>query len=170
MKGEESSTFSFPSCSSSHRQAFCLTSRLLQSSVHDFKKKKKRLYTWSGVWKKKKSSIFKHGLSRCTADPACETSGGLRPTVGFPKWFNVGALTKGSLTRMTGPPKPHSSSHQPTYRVSLAPGCVWGILPPTDCSSQRRRRIKLWNRLFASKSCTGHAHWMQGFHCIGYWI
>lgn len=43
----------------------------------------------------------------------------------------------------------------------------WGNLPPTDASfhKRRRRRIKLWNLLFAFKSCSGHACTTLGLYC-----
>ncbi len=41
---------------------------------------------------------------------------------GFPKWFSMGALTKGSHARMTGPPKLHLSSSAHFERVSAKGG------------------------------------------------
>lgn len=70
---------------------------------------------------------------------------------GFPKWLSVGALTKGSLTWMTGP-----------LTDTLCERKRENSSPP---QGRKKRRITLWNLLFAFRSCTEHARTTLSCYC-----
>lgn len=121
--------------------------------------RKKRLRTQPDVWGKK--SIFCYRLdAELTLHVKCQ---------------EVRDITRGSW--LSGKDqcghawqRGHSAGwpdHLKPTTETVWPPQSWGNLPPTDASfnKRRRRKIKLWNLLFAFKSCSGDARTTLGLYC-----